>query len=81
MVHNDSPIRDFKDLEAHTIAAQTGATWLKYVTLRYGLRQVREIPSTLSIASFLADPATCSRYSSPANFFLRSKPALRCERC
>jgi NitT/TauT family transport system substrate-binding protein len=56
MVHKDSPIHDFKDLEGHTIAAQTGATWLKYVTLRYGLRQVREIPSTLSIASFLADP-------------------------
>jgi len=27
MVHRDSPIRDFKDLEGHTIAAQTGATW------------------------------------------------------
>jgi NitT/TauT family transport system substrate-binding protein len=56
MVHKDSPIRDFKDLEGHTIAAQTGATWLKYVTSRYNLHQVREIPSTLSIASFLADP-------------------------
>jgi NitT/TauT family transport system substrate-binding protein len=56
MVHKDSPIRDFKDLDGHTIAAQTGATWLKYVTLRYNLRDVRQIPSTLSIANFLADP-------------------------
>jgi NitT/TauT family transport system substrate-binding protein len=56
MVHADSPIHDFKDLEGHTIAAQTGATWLKYVILRYDLHQVREIPSTLSIANFLADP-------------------------
>lgn len=56
MVHKNSPIHDFKDLEGHTIAAQTGATWLKYVTARYGLHQVRQIPSTLSIASFLADP-------------------------
>lgn len=56
MVHADSPIRDFKDLEGHTIAAQTGATWLKYVILRYNLHQVRQIPSTLSIANFLADP-------------------------
>jgi NitT/TauT family transport system substrate-binding protein len=55
MVHKDSPIHDFKDLEGHTIAAQTGATWLKYVTQRYNLRQVREVPATLSIASFLAD--------------------------
>jgi NitT/TauT family transport system substrate-binding protein len=56
MVHKDSPIHDFKDLEGHTIAAQTGATWLKYVTSRYRLQQVRQIPSTLSIANFLADP-------------------------
>jgi len=57
MVHQDSPIHDFKDLEGHTIAAQTGATWLKYVTQRYNLTQVRQVPSTLSIANFLADPA------------------------
>lgn len=56
MVHKDSPIRDFNDLEGHAIAAQTGATWLKYVTLRYNLHQVRQVPSTLSIANFLADP-------------------------
>ncbi len=56
MVHKGSPIRGFKDLEGHTIAAQTGATWLKYVISRYSLRQVRQIPSTLSIANFLADP-------------------------
>ena len=56
MIHNHSAIRDFKDLEGHTIAAQTGATWLKYVISRYGLRQVRQIPSTLSVANFLADP-------------------------
>jgi NitT/TauT family transport system substrate-binding protein len=56
MVHKDSPIHDFKDLEGHTIAAQTGATWLKYVMLHYNLHQVRQVPSTLSIANFLADP-------------------------
>jgi NitT/TauT family transport system substrate-binding protein len=56
MVHKDSPIQNFQDLEGHTVAAIPGATWLKYVTLRYGLHQVREIPSTLSIANFLADP-------------------------
>jgi len=55
MVHQGSMVRDFKDLEGHTIAAQTGATWLKYVISRYGLHQVRQIPSTLSIANFLAD--------------------------
>ncbi len=56
MVHNDSPIHDFKDLEGHTVAAQTGATWLKFVISRYNLHNVREVPSTKSIANFLADP-------------------------
>ncbi|WP_082662143.1 ABC transporter substrate-binding protein [Terracidiphilus gabretensis] len=56
MVHKDSPIHDFKDLEGHTIAAQTGATWLKYVTARYGLKNVKQISSTRSVANFLADP-------------------------
>src|SRR5580658_7204046 len=55
-MHNDSPIHSFADLEGHTIAAQTGATWLKYVISRYNLHNVRQIPSTLSIANFLADP-------------------------
>lgn len=56
MVHANSPVHDFKDLNGRTIAAQTGATWLKYVTLHYHLDNVRQIPSTLSIANFLADP-------------------------
>jgi len=56
MVHKDSPIQDFKDLEGHTVAAQTGATWLKYVISRYNLHSVKQIPTTLSVANFLADP-------------------------
>lgn len=55
MVHADSPVHGFQYLEGHTIAAQTGATWLKYVTLKYHLQNIRQIPSTLSIANFLAD--------------------------
>jgi NitT/TauT family transport system substrate-binding protein len=56
MVHVDSPIHDFKDLEGHTVASQPGAVWLKYVIGKYHLRNVRQVPSTLSIANFLADP-------------------------
>jgi NitT/TauT family transport system substrate-binding protein len=56
MVHQDSPIHSFKDLEGHSIAAQTGATWLKYVISRYNLHNVRQTQTTLSIANFLADP-------------------------
>ena len=56
MVHKDSPVHTFADLEGHAIAAQTGATWLKYVTSRYNLHNVKQVPSTLSIANFIANP-------------------------
>lgn len=56
MVHMNSPVHDFRDLDGRTVATQTGATWIKYVVARYGLKNVRQIPTTLSIASFLADP-------------------------
>jgi NitT/TauT family transport system substrate-binding protein len=70
MVHSNSPIHGFKDLEGHAIAAQPGATWLKYVISRYGLRNIREIPATLSVASFLADPDYVQQV------FLTSEPFL-----
>jgi len=57
MVHEDSPIREFKDIEGHAVAAQTGATWLKYVIHRYDLKNVRQIPTTRSLANFFADPS------------------------
>jgi NitT/TauT family transport system substrate-binding protein len=57
MVHQDSPVHDFKDLEGRTVAAQPAAVWLKYVIARYNLHNVREIPVTRSIANFLADPS------------------------
>ena len=56
MVHAASPVRGFADLDGHTVAAIPGATWLKYVVSRYQLRNVHEVPATLSIANFLADP-------------------------
>ena len=56
MVHKDSPVRDFADLEGRTVAAQPGATWFKFIVSKYHLKDVRETPATHSIANFLADP-------------------------
>jgi len=56
MVHKDSPIHDFPALEGHSIAAQPGSTWFKFIVNKYQLKNVREIPATHSIANFLADP-------------------------
>lgn len=57
MVHQDSPVHTFSDLEGRTVAAQPGATWFRYIVSKYHLKNVRETPATHSIANFLADPS------------------------
>jgi len=56
MVHANSPVHDFPDLEGKTVAAKPGSIWFQYVLSRYHLRNVREIPATYSVANFLEDP-------------------------
>ena len=57
MVHQDSPVRSFKDLDGHAVAIRLGAsTWFEYLVKRYQLKNVREIPATYSVANFLQDP-------------------------
>ncbi len=58
MVHQDSPVHTFQDLDGHAVAIKLGAsTWFEYLVKRYQLRNVREIPATYSVANFLHDPA------------------------
>lgn len=57
MLHKDSPVHDFAGLEGHSVAAQPGATWFKFIVSKYHLKDVRETPATHSIANFLADPS------------------------
>jgi len=56
MVHPESPVHTFADLEGRSVAAQPGATWLRYLVSRYNLKNVHETPATHSVANFLADP-------------------------
>lgn len=56
MVHQDSPVKSFADLEGHTIAVKPGSTWFQYLVKRYRLKDAREVPATYSVANFLADP-------------------------
>lgn len=56
MVHTNSPVHSFSDLDGHTVAAEPGAVWFRYLVQKYHLKNVREVPATLSIANFLADP-------------------------
>ena len=57
MVHEDSPVRSFQDLDGHAVAIRLGvSTWFEYLVKRYQLKKVREIPATYSVANFLQDP-------------------------
>jgi NitT/TauT family transport system substrate-binding protein len=56
MVHENSPVRSFPDLEGHTIAVKPGSIWFQYLLKRFDLKNVREIPATYSVANFLQDP-------------------------
>jgi NitT/TauT family transport system substrate-binding protein len=56
MVHAESPIKDFPDLEGHVIAAPPGVIWLPYLVHRYGLKHVGEIPHTFENATFIHSP-------------------------
>jgi NitT/TauT family transport system substrate-binding protein len=56
MVHADSPVHTFADLEGHTIAVKVGSTWVAYLEKRFQFHNLREIPATFSISNFLQDP-------------------------
>jgi NitT/TauT family transport system substrate-binding protein len=56
LLHADSPVHDFADLDGHTIAARPGSIWFQYIVKRYNLRNIREIPATYSVANFLQNP-------------------------
>src|SRR6201996_5501126 len=57
MVHEESPVHSFKDLEGHAVAVRLGlSTWFDFLIKQYQLKNVREIPATYSVANFLQDP-------------------------
>ena len=57
MVHQDSPVHSFKDLDGHAVAIRLGAsTFFEFLVRRYELKNVKEIPATYSVANFLQDP-------------------------
>ncbi len=57
MVHQDSPVHSFQDLDGHAVAVRVGvSTYFDYLVKRYHLKNAREIPATYSVANFIQDP-------------------------
>ncbi len=56
MLHANSPVHTFADLNGHTLAVKPGSTWWEFIRNKFHLDQVHEIPATFSVANFLQDP-------------------------
>jgi NitT/TauT family transport system substrate-binding protein len=56
MLHADSPIHTWADLNGHTVAVRPGSTWWEFIKHQFKLDQVHEIPVTYSVANFVTDP-------------------------
>jgi NitT/TauT family transport system substrate-binding protein len=56
MVHADSSVHTFADLEGHTVAVKPGSTWFAFLEKRFKFQNLRTIPATFSVSNFLQDP-------------------------
>jgi NitT/TauT family transport system substrate-binding protein len=54
MVHADSPVRSFRDLDGKSVMCIPGLAWIDYLQNRYGIK-FSEIPADFGIARFMAD--------------------------
>jgi len=54
LVHDESPVKSFADLNHRTVMAVPGSNWIDYVKMRYNI-EFGLIPSNFGIAQFMAD--------------------------
>ncbi len=54
LVHEESPVRTFADLNDRTIMGVPGSNWIDYIKVHYHI-DFRLIPSNFGIAQFMAD--------------------------
>lgn len=56
MLHADSPIHTWSDLNGHALAVRPGSTWWEFLVQRFHLDHVKVVPLTYSVANFVKDP-------------------------
>jgi len=54
MVHDDSPVRTFRDLDGKSVMCIAGSTWIDYLQNHYGIT-FSVLPSDYGLARFMAD--------------------------
>ena len=55
MVHAESPVKTWTDLNGRTVAVKPGSTWWEFLINKFHLSSVKEVPATYSVANFLQD--------------------------
>jgi NitT/TauT family transport system substrate-binding protein len=73
LVHAESPVQDFPDLQGRTVTAAVGMTWIPFIQQKYGIK-FGLVPTSYGLASFLADRTViqqCFLTSEP--YFARQK--------
>jgi NitT/TauT family transport system substrate-binding protein len=74
MVHAESPVKSFPDLEGHAIAVAPGFAWFEYLVRKYHLQHVSELRFTTQGQNFVEDPnyiQQCLSTSEP--FFMQRR--------
>jgi NitT/TauT family transport system substrate-binding protein len=56
MVHAESPVHTWADLNGRTVAIRPGSAWWDFLVKKFNLTQVHEVPISYSVATFLHDP-------------------------
>lgn len=54
MVHEDSPVRSFRDLNGKSVMCVVGSTWIDYVESHYGIA-FSVVPADYGLARFMSD--------------------------
>jgi NitT/TauT family transport system substrate-binding protein len=71
LIHAESPVHSFADLNGQTMAVAPGSAWFKYILEKYHLVNIREMRLQMNGALFLHDPnyvQECFVTSEPYSF-------------
>jgi len=73
LVHAESPVRDFADLDGQTVMAPLSMIWVSFIQKKYDVA-FNLVPTSYGMASFFADPTLVkSCYLTSEPFFARER--------
>jgi NitT/TauT family transport system substrate-binding protein len=77
MVHEESRVKSFEDLDGQTIAAVTGAVYFQFLAQKYHLIHAKVVPYNGAIAPFLKDPGLAQQAFPTSEPYFAAKAGVR----